>query len=144
VSDLTHQIDLVVKSTTPPGIPVSLPTALSRKYPGAGFSQEWRYLFPAKGPSVSPQTGNSVIHHMHPSTVQKEMRRAIAQSGIKKRAGVQTLRHCFATHLLIPGVELCEIQQLFGHRNLETTRIHIHIAKSLKHSIVSPLDMLSE
>ena len=144
VPDLTHQINLVGKNITPPGVPVSLPTALGRKYPGAGFAQEWQYLFPAKGPSVSPRTGNPVIHHMHPSTVQKEMRRAVAQSGIKKRAGVHTLRHCFATHLLISGVELCEIQELLGHRSLETTRIYIHIAKSLKHSIVSPLDMLSE
>ena len=59
-----------------------------------------------------------------------------------KRLGVHTLRHSFATHLLMSGVELCEIQELLGHRNLETTRVYIHIAKSFQGAVKSPLDRL--
>jgi len=67
----------------------------------------------------------------------------VLASGIGKRAGVHTLRHCFATHLLLSGVDLCEIQELLGHRNLETTRIYIHVAKTLRKTIQSPLDVIA-
>ncbi len=143
VPALSLQIELARSLGVLSEFPVSLPGALARKYPAAGFELEWRYVFPAKCPSVSPRTGKPMIHHMHPSTVQREMRRAVGKSGIRKRASVHTLRHCFATHLLMSGVELCEIQELLGHKNLETTRIYIHIAKSLKNSVLNPLDMLS-
>ncbi|MCD4706428.1 MAG: tyrosine-type recombinase/integrase [Candidatus Sabulitectum sp.] len=36
-------------------------------------------------------------------------------------------RHCFATYLLMSGVDLCEIQELPGHKSLETSRIYLHV-----------------
>jgi integron integrase len=142
IEELAGQIESVKVSEVFSLAPVSLPGALSRKYAGAGYSAEWRYVFPARGPSLCPYSGRPVIHHMHPSAVQREMQRAVKLSGINKRVGVHTLRHSFATHLLMSGVELCEIQELLGHRNLETTRIYIHIAKSFRGAVESPLDRL--
>jgi len=144
VNELAKQMELVKVSKVFSLAPVSLPGALSRKYPGAGYSTEWRYVFPARGPSLCPFSGEPVIHHMHPSAVQREMQRAVKLSGIEKRVGVHTLRHSFATHLLMSGVELCEIQELLGHKNLETTRVYIHIAKSFRGSVKSPLDRLQQ
>ena len=80
---------------------------------------------------------------MHPSGIQREMRRAVQESGINKHAGVHTLRHCFATHLLMSGVDLCEIQELLGHKSLETTRIYLHVSKGMKSAVESPLDLLN-
>jgi len=142
VEELTGQIESVKVSEVFSLAPVSLPGALSRKYPRAGYSAEWRYVFPARGPSLCPYSGKPVIHHMHTSAVQREMQRAVKLSGIDKRVGVHTLRHSFATHLLISGVDLCEIQELLGHKNLETTRVYIHIAKSFRGAVKSPLDRL--
>ena len=142
VTDLSEHMERVAESWQTGGPPVSLPAAIDRKFPAAGQSPAWRYLFPARNPSVSPYTGKLAIHHMHQSTVQREMHRAVKVSGIGKRAGVHTLRHCFATHLLLSGVDLCEIQELLGHKNLETTRVYIHVAKGLRNTVQSPFDMI--
>lgn len=113
--------------------PVTLPGALSRKYPNAGRDWRWWYVFPS--PSLCRDESGAVVrHHIHPTGVQNEMRRAVKASGIAKRAGVHTLRHCFATHLLMSGVDLCEIQELLGHKNLETTRVYLHVMKSMGNS----------
>ncbi|MDF2950326.1 MAG: putative transposase [Sedimentibacter sp.] len=39
-------------------------------------------------------------------------RKAFRQSGIQKTATIHTLRHCFATHLLENGTDLCQIKNL--------------------------------
>jgi len=113
--------------------PVTLPGALSRKYPNAGRDWRWWYVFPS--PSLCrDESGAIVRHHIHPTGVQNEMREAVKASGITRRAGVHTLRHCFATHLLMSGMDLCEIQELLGHKNLETTRVYLHVMKNMRNS----------
>lgn len=125
-------------------IPVSLPNALELKYTNAGKEWNWQYVFCAEKPYMNPVTGELRRHHIHSSSIQKAMRRAVKESGISRRAGVHTLRHCFATHLLMSGTDLCEIQELLGHRSLETTRVYLHVMKELKHSVESPLDLLAQ
>jgi site-specific recombinase XerD len=50
------------------------------------------------------------------------------KAGIDKNAGLHSLRHSIATHLLQGGMELEKIKQFLGHGSLESTQIYTHIA----------------
>lgn len=51
---------------------------------------------------------------------------------------VHTLRHCFASHLLESGAEVCQIKELLGHTFIQTTAFYLHIGNMNK-QIQSPL-----
>jgi integrase len=141
--ELCHQLDDVKKLFERNKVPVSLPGALARKYPAAPLQWGWQYLFPSDKLTIDSDSGQIKRHHMHRVCLQRAMSDAVKKAGITKHATVHTLRHCFATHLLMSGVDLCEIQELLGHKSLETTRIYLHVMKEFKQSVVSPLDLLS-
>jgi site-specific recombinase XerD len=97
---------------------VYLPDALERKYPNAGKEWFWQYVFPSSKLSVDPISGKIRRWHMSEKTVQNIMRKAAQKAFIPKHATVHTLRHSFATHLLINGVNIREIQELLGHKHI--------------------------
>jgi len=67
--------------------------------------------------------------------------KARKKAGIKKGAGIHTLRHSFATHLLEAGHDIRRIQVLMGHRRLSTTMIYLHVSRKTLSKIPSPLDL---
>lgn len=119
---------------------VFLPGALHRKYPNAGKEWGWFWLFPSKLLSVDPRTNTVRRHHMHPASLQKAFKAALARAGIVKQASVHTLRHSFATHLLEKGYDIRTIQELLGHRSIQTTMIYTHVARKNILGVRSPLD----
>lgn len=60
------------------------------------------------------------------------------------REGVHfhSLRHSFATHLIESGYDIRVIQELMGHRSIQTTEIYTHVSNKFIRDIKSPLDDL--
>lgn len=121
---------------------VYLPDALSRKYPNAAKEWKWQYIFPSANLSVDPRSGKIRRHHMSEKSIQNTVRNAAKEAGIAKHVTVHTLRHSFATHLLINGVNIREIQELLGHKNVETTMVYTHVLRDMSNAPKSPLDNL--
>jgi integron integrase len=121
---------------------VWLPDAVERKYPSAGREFGWFWVFPSHTLSTDPRAGIVRRHHLHESVLQKAVKAAAVKAGIHKPVSVHVLRHTFATHLLLSGVDIRQIQEYLGHANVETTMIYTHVVKELRNPARSPLDVL--
>jgi integron integrase len=119
---------------------VTLPDALARKYPRAAWAPGWQWVFPAAREYLDARTGLRRRHHLHPTVVQRVFREAVQRTGMVKRATSHSLRHAFATHLLEAGYDIRTLQELLGHRDLNTTMIYTHVTMVGGRGIRSPLD----
>jgi len=65
----------------------------------------------------------------------------VIRTGITKDVTPHTLRHCFATHLLEAGTDVCRIKQLLGHTHIQSTTFYLHLL-NFDASLKSPLDSM--
>lgn len=119
---------------------VYLPYALERKYPNASREWIWQYVFPSDRLSIDPRSGLTRRHHLDENTLQKAVRQAALKASIDKHVTCHTFRHSFATHLLESGYDIRTVQELLGHKDVQTTMIYTHVLNKGALAVRSPLD----
>ena len=116
-------------------IPVALPGQLAEKYPRSQFSWNWAWFFPAAQPCVHPRSGKRVRWRLHEAKLQRAVRKACDKLGCSILP--HELRHAYATHSLNRGTNPRAIQEIMGHKSLETTMGYLHVEPL---AVASPLD----
>lgn len=92
--------------------------ALVKRYLLSRLHQDSPYLF--------------ISTHGKPMTRQNfwgRVKKYAKVAGIQKNISPHTLRHAFATHLLMHGADLRAVQMMLGHTDITTTEIYTHIAQ---------------
>jgi len=121
---------------------VFLPDALESKSPRVAKAWGWQWVFPSAQRSVDPRSGKTRRHHIFPESVQRAVREAARAMDLAKPVSPHVLRHSFATHLLAAGHDIRTVQELLGHKDVQTTMIYTHVLNRGGRGVPSPLDQI--
>lgn len=79
-----------------------------------------------RGPSTSLRV-NKEPTRLTPRTMQRILKHYALKAGISKKITPHTLRHMFATDLLVNGADIRSVQIMLGHASVATTQIYTHL-----------------
>lgn len=102
-----------------------------RKYYKKYQPREWLFESPSGGKYSA-------------SSIQKIVKKAGREAGIKRRVYPHLLRHSFATHHLEQGTDIRYIQDWMGHHSIKTTQIYTHVSKASFDRFQNPIDGMTD
>ncbi len=73
------------------------------------------------------KSGVKDVGPLTPRSIERLVHYYAAAAGIPKKVSPHTLRHSFATDLLINGADLRSVQAMLGHSSITTTQIYTHV-----------------
>ena len=81
---------------------------------------------------VDPQNNGEAMR-LTTRSIERIVEKYVKALGLPIKATPHTLRHSFATDLLINGADIRSVQEMLGHSNISTTQIYTHVTdKHLK------------
>lgn len=87
---------------------------------------EYKPLFIRFQGAEDPTEGGEKMR-LTPRSIQRIVEKYVKQVGLSVKATPHTLRHSFATDLLINGADIRSVQEMLGHSNIATTQVYTHI-----------------
>jgi integrase len=116
-----------------PGVEVA-----SSKFNGEDW--QWFWVWAAENESRDPRSRIIRRHHQHRDTLGKAIHKAVELWGGNQRVTVHSLRHSFATEMLMSGMPIHELKDLMGHKYITTTEVYLHCLPRLTARRESPMD----
>jgi len=83
-------------------------------------------LFISYSKSVE-QTNSGDYRRLTARSVQRAIAKYTRLAGITKHVSPHTMRHSFATDLLMNGADIRSVQSMLGHSNISTTQVYTHV-----------------
>lgn len=78
---------------------------------------------------VNPENGGEAMR-LTSRSIERIVEKYVKQLGLSIKATPHTLRHSFATDLLINGADIRSVQEMLGHSNIATTQIYTHVTNA--------------
>lgn len=125
---------------------VVIPNDYWRHGPTVRRDFRWHWVFPATRGYRDRSSRQWVRHHLHETVVQRAVASAVRRAGlgsIGKEVSCHTFRHSFAAHLLEMGYDVRIVQELLGHKDVNTTMVYSQLVGKPAESVRSPADLLA-